>query len=151
MPRPSRTRRSTCSSPAPLGSQAANVAALVLTAIANTAANRAFTFGVRGRTHALRHQGQGLVVFALAWALTSGSLALLSLAAPDAPRSVELAVLVVANLGATVLRFLLLRGWVFGARQPAAAIATQHREPGARLGSEAAHDDALPTVEVQQR
>jgi putative flippase GtrA len=135
----------------PLGSQAANVAALVLTAIANTAANRAFTFGVRGRTHALRHQGQGLVVLALAWALTSGSLALLGLAAPDAPRSVELAVLVAANLGATVLRFLLLRGWVFGARQPAAAIATQHREPGARLGSETAHDDALPTVEVQQR
>ncbi len=120
---------------APLGAQAANFAALVLTAVANTAANRAFTFGVRGRAHALRHQGQGLVVFALAWGLTSGSLALLGLAAPGTPRAVELAVLVVANLGATVLRFLLLRGWVFGARPPTPAVVSKEREPAARLGS----------------
>ena len=33
-----------------MGAQAANLTALLLTAIANTAANRAFTFGVRGRT-----------------------------------------------------------------------------------------------------
>ena len=55
----------------------ANVVALLLTAIANTAANRAYTFGVRGRARVVRHQGQGLAVFALAWALTSGSLAAL--------------------------------------------------------------------------
>ena len=33
---------------APIGAQGANLAALLLTAIANTAANRRFTFGVRG-------------------------------------------------------------------------------------------------------
>jgi putative flippase GtrA len=101
---------------ATIGAQAANFVALVLTAIANTAANRAFTFGIRGRRRVLRHQGQGLAVFALAWALTSGALAGLGLVAPQASHAVELGVLVVANLAATVLRFLLLRGWVFRAR-----------------------------------
>ncbi|MCG2797510.1 MAG: bifunctional glycosyltransferase family 2/GtrA family protein [Cellulomonas sp.] len=102
----------------PLGAQVANLTALAVTAVANTAANRAFTFGIRGRRGALVHQGQGFAVFLLAWALTSGALGVLHLTAPAAPRTVELAVLVVANLGATVLRFLLLRGWVFRTRTP---------------------------------
>src|SRR3977135_2629683 len=38
-----------------MGAQAANLTALLLTAIANTAANRAFTFGIRGRTGVARH------------------------------------------------------------------------------------------------
>ena len=97
----------------PLGAQAANFAALLLTAIANTAANRRLTFGVRGTDGAIRHQGQGLVVFALAWGLTSGTLGVLHLAVPGAPRAVELAVLVLANLAATLLRFVMLRRWVF--------------------------------------
>jgi putative flippase GtrA len=97
----------------PLGAQAANFAALLLTAIANTAANRRLTFGVRGTNAAIRHQGQGLVVFALGWALTSSTLAILHTAVPSAPRGAELAVLVVANLAATLLRFVLLRRWVF--------------------------------------
>jgi hypothetical protein len=40
---------------------------------------------------------------------------LLRYADPGASRTVEAIVLVLANLGATVLRFLLLRGWVFAA------------------------------------
>ncbi|CAN5128134.1 bifunctional glycosyltransferase family 2/GtrA family protein [soil metagenome] len=97
----------------PLGAQAANVTALLLTAVANTAANRRVTFGISGRSRAATHQGQGLVVFGLAWALTSGSLALLGAVAPTAGHLTELAVLAVANLAATVLRFVLLRQWVF--------------------------------------
>ena len=97
----------------PAGAQAANVLALLLTAVANTAVNRRVTFGIRGRERAARQQGQGLLVLGLAWVLTAGSLALVHLVAPGASRTVELAVLVVANLGATVLRFVLLRGWVF--------------------------------------
>lgn len=105
------------------GAQAANVLALLITAVANTSANRAFTFGVRGPARAVRHQGQGLLVFALAWALTSGSLTGLHLLAPGAGRTAELLVLTVANLVATVLRFVLLRGWVFRpAAAPAAAL-----------------------------
>jgi len=96
-----------------VGAQASNFAALLLTAIGNTAANRRLTFGVRGAAGAIRHQGQGLVVFALGWGLTSGSLGVLHAAAPGATRNTELAVLVVANLTATLLRFVLLRRWVF--------------------------------------
>ncbi|ONI80924.1 sugar translocase [Saccharothrix sp. ALI-22-I] len=99
-----------------LGAQGANLVALLVTAIANTAANRRFTFGVRGRRGAGRHQFEGLIVFGLGLALTSGSLALLHLfSEPGGPA--ELAAVVGANLLATVLRFLLLRNWVFRPRR----------------------------------
>ncbi|MFI2734047.1 glycosyltransferase [Streptomyces sp. NPDC018711] len=96
--------------------QLANAAALLVSAVANTAANRRLTFGVRGRDRAVRHQAQGLVVFAIGLALTSGSLAALGAATGDPAHSTELAVLIVANLAATVLRFLLFRLWVFPER-----------------------------------
>ena len=100
----------------PIGAQGANLVALLLTAIANTAVNRRFTFGVRGRARVARHQFQGLIVFGIGLALTSGALALLhSLGEPS--RVVELLVLVLANLLATVVRFVLLRGWVFHPRR----------------------------------
>ncbi|WP_406044337.1 glycosyltransferase family 2 protein [Micromonospora sp. NBC_00898] len=92
-----------------LGAQAANLLALLVTAVANTAANRRLTFGISGRRHAARHQLQGLLAFALGLALTSGSLAALHAAAAAPPRPLELAVLVAANLAATALRFALLR------------------------------------------
>ncbi|MGZ6793043.1 MAG: glycosyltransferase [Mycobacteriales bacterium] len=99
-----------------LGGQAANAVALGATAVANTAANRRWTFEVRGSRGAARHQLQGLLVLALALALTSGSLAALhALTRPG--RGLELTVLVIANLVATALRFVALRGWVF--RRPA--------------------------------
>jgi putative flippase GtrA len=97
----------------PLGGQGANAAALLLTAVANTAANRRFTFGVRGRAARGRHQVQGLGVFAVGLGMTSGALALLHAADAQPGRPAELAVLVAANLAATVARFALLRGWVF--------------------------------------
>ncbi|WP_233529227.1 glycosyltransferase [Antrihabitans stalagmiti] len=95
-----------------MGAQAANFTALLVTAIGNTAANRAFTFGVRGSGGAAKQQMQGLVVFCLALALTSGSLFVLHQWVPAASRHVDLAVLVAANLAATVVRFVGLR-WVF--------------------------------------
>jgi putative flippase GtrA len=103
------------------GAQSANFLALLITAIGNTAANRAFTFGVRGTTKAVSHQAQGLLIFAFTWGLTSGSLFVLHHWAPAAAVHVELTVLVVANLVATVIRFVALR-WVFRNAVPAAAI-----------------------------
>ena len=97
----------------PLGAQAANALALLLTAMANTAANRAFTFGVKGRSGVWRHQVQGLLVFGVGLAITSGSLATLHASTPDPTRAAELAVLVLANLVATVTRFMVLHRWVF--------------------------------------
>ncbi|UJW31738.1 bifunctional glycosyltransferase family 2/GtrA family protein [Saccharothrix sp. AJ9571] len=99
-----------------VGPQAANFVALAVTAVANTAANRRLTFGVRGAAGAGRHHLEGMLVFLLGLGLTSGSLALLhSATSPSQP--IELVVLVLANLTATVLRFLLLRGWVFNPRR----------------------------------
>lgn len=96
-----------------LGAQTANAIALVLTAVANTAANRRVTFGVRGRSRWARHQVQGLGVFAIGLALTSGSLVVLHAADATPPRIVEVTVLVLANAAATLARFVLLRAWVF--------------------------------------
>lgn len=97
-----------------LGAQAANLTALLLTALANTAANRAFTFGIRGRAGAARHHVHGLLVFGFGLAITSGSLFLLHRFDPTVGKGVELSVLVVANLIATLVRFVALRR-VFGA------------------------------------
>ena len=99
------------------GAQAANAIALVVTAVANTAANRRVTFGVRGRSRWARHQAQGLGVFAIGLALTSGALVLLHAASATPPRIVEVSVLVLANAAATLARFVLLRGWVFRAQR----------------------------------
>jgi len=95
------------------GAQLANLLALSLTAVANTAANRRLTFGIRGRADAVKHQFQGFGIFLLGLAITSGSLALLHLSSAEPSTPVELTVLIAANLVATVVRFLLLRGWVF--------------------------------------
>ncbi|GAA0535335.1 bifunctional glycosyltransferase family 2/GtrA family protein [Paractinoplanes ferrugineus] len=97
--------------------QWSNLIALLVTAIANTAVNRRVTFGVRGNDGAWRHQVQGLLVFAIGLGLTSGSLALLDRLSTNPAKPLELAVLVLANLLATAVRFLMLRIWVFRARR----------------------------------
>ena len=99
-----------------VGAQPANLVALLLTAVANTAANRRLTFGIRGGVGAARAQAQGLVVFGLGLALTSGSLWGLHAATATPSRAAEVAVLVTANAAATLLRFVLFRGWVFRPR-----------------------------------
>ena len=99
-----------------LGAQAANLVALLITAVANTTANRAFTFGVRGRNGAGRQQLHGLFVFAFGLVITSGSLFALHRFDPTVGKGVELSVLVIANLVATVVRFVALRR-VFGAHR----------------------------------
>ncbi len=113
-----------------LSAQWSNALALLVTAIANTAANRRFTFGVRGSAGNLVHQTQGLVVFALGLAVTSGSLVLLRHYDPVAGRRVELAVLVGASVAATLLRFGLFKVWVFPRRRTSsrAAAATSAGE-----------------------
>ncbi|WP_026928141.1 bifunctional glycosyltransferase family 2/GtrA family protein [Granulicoccus phenolivorans] len=93
-----------------MGAQAANLIALVITAVANTAANRAFTFGVRGRTGLLTDHAGGLLAFGVGLGLTSGSLVLLhTLHGGTPPQWAELVVLTVANATATLVRFLTLR------------------------------------------
>ncbi|MEZ5408602.1 MAG: glycosyltransferase [Acidimicrobiales bacterium] len=104
-----------------LSSQTSNLVALAVTAVGNTAANRRYTFGVRGREGLGRHHLQGLAVFALGLGLTAGSLAAVHRVAPEAVRAVEVAVLVAANVAATVVRFVALRVWVFARQRTAPA------------------------------
>ena len=100
----------------PLGAQQANFLALLLTAVGNTAANRRFTFGINGPEKLFTQQFQGLVVFALAWSITSSSLLVLHAISPNSSSTMELVTLTAANVLATLMRFALLRIWVFRVR-----------------------------------
>jgi putative flippase GtrA len=109
-----------------VGPYAANLLALVVTAIGNTAANRRLTFGVRGSSGVATHQLQGLIVFGMGLAITSGALAALHMWVPDASHAVELLVLIAANALATLLRFVAYRSWIFREHaEPAAGAARQ--------------------------
>jgi glycosyltransferase involved in cell wall biosynthesis len=88
---------------------AANGLALAVTAVANTAANRRLTFGVRGRRNLLRQHALGALVFLLTLGLTSGAIAVLGALDPHPSRALEAAVLVVASACATITRFIGLR------------------------------------------
>jgi putative flippase GtrA len=91
-----------------LSSFAANTLALLITAVANTAANRRLTFGVRGNQGLAGDHAVGLLAFGVGLALTNGSLAIVHWAGVQA-QWVEVVVLTVANAVATVLRFIALR------------------------------------------
>jgi putative flippase GtrA len=86
----------------------ANVVALLLTAIVNTAANRRLAFGVRGGSRLAGDHTAGLLAFGAGLALTTGSLAVLH-AMGSQRRGIELLVLTAANAVATLLRFMILK------------------------------------------
>jgi glycosyltransferase involved in cell wall biosynthesis len=100
----------------PLGAIAASSAALAITAVGNTAANRRLTFGVRGPENLLRQHAAGALLFALTLALTNGALAVLHGLDRRPAHGLELAALVLATLAATVTRYVALRSWVFRPR-----------------------------------
>ncbi|GAB7519077.1 hypothetical protein TSUKUMMB_39580 [Rhodococcus sp. no. 34] len=99
-------------------SQLANVLALLISAIANTAVNRRFTFGIRGTAGIIRQYLQGLVVFALGLVVTSGALLVLHSRTAEPSRTLEVSVLIAANVIATIVRFLGLRRVFSGAHVP---------------------------------
>lgn len=96
---------------------ASNALALLLTALANTEANRRLTFDVRGSDGLARDHAGGLIAFAIALGITSGSAMALQLGAPDAGRGIELTVLVASSVLATAVRFVLLRAWIHQPRR----------------------------------
>jgi glycosyltransferase involved in cell wall biosynthesis len=112
--------------------QADNLISLLLTAVANTAANRRLTFGISGRPNAARHQFKGLLTFGIGLALTAGALAVLDAGSPDPGRGTEIAVLLGANLVAAALRFALYRTWVFGRSKRGAGRPPAETDDGAR-------------------
>ncbi len=108
--------------------QGANAVALAVTAIANTAANRRYTFDVAEPAGALRHHFQGFGVFLAALALAAAALAALHAVDPHPGRGLEVTALVLANLVATGLRFVALRR-VFRNRTPDRPIAPAVNPP----------------------
>jgi glycosyltransferase involved in cell wall biosynthesis len=90
-----------------------NALSLAVTAVANTQANRHFTFGLCGRRGLLRQHAAGALVYLLALALTGGALATLRDVDPRPARLLEVTVLVIASAFATISRYVALRTWVF--------------------------------------
>jgi glycosyltransferase involved in cell wall biosynthesis len=102
---------------APLGATGANALSLALTAVANTQANRRFTFRIRGRAGLLRQHAAGAIVFAIALALTDAALAVLHGIDPRPATLLEIAVLVAASTFATITRYVALKSWVFARKE----------------------------------
>ena len=100
-----------------LPSLAANGLSLLMTTVANTAANRRYTFGVKGPGGAMRHQLEGGLTFLIGLALSTASLLALHALAPGSSKIFELGTVVAANALATLVRFLLMRSWVFHPRR----------------------------------
>jgi glycosyltransferase involved in cell wall biosynthesis len=93
----------------------ANTLALLVTGIANTVANRRFTFGVHGRVGMAGDMVAGMAAFVVALLMTGAATEALRQLAPTASPLVEVTVLTAANVIATVCRYALLKGWM-GAR-----------------------------------
>lgn len=68
---------------------------------------------MRGRRGAVRHQLQGLAIFALTLGASAAALSLLHPAAPSAPTWVETVTVGVANAISTSVRFVAMRTWMF--------------------------------------
>jgi glycosyltransferase involved in cell wall biosynthesis len=99
-----------------LSAVAANAVALALTAVANTQANRRFTFGLSGRRGLVRQHAAGALVYLLALGLSWGALRVLQGLDPHPARALEVTVLVVASALATITRYVALKAWVFRRR-----------------------------------
>ena len=104
-----------------VGPVAADVIALGVCTVVNTAANRRLTFNLRGRTRRVRHQLRGLVAALLPLALNLIALGIA--AAFGITEAVPLVlVLTVANAVASLAKFVLLQHWVFVARPTAVSL-----------------------------
>lgn len=90
--------------------QWANIVALVLCTVVNTALNRRFTFDA-GHDGALEVHLKSLVLLFVTWSLTAAALWLLEHFSPDAGTLAATICAAIGNAVATVTRFVLLRRW----------------------------------------
>jgi len=96
----------------PLGILGADIVALGLCTLANTAANRRLTFAVRGRTGRARHQARGLAVALIPLTLNVLALGALAAAGVGGVAAFVVALTLVNALG-SFAKFTLLQSWVF--------------------------------------
>ena len=96
-----------------MGPLPANAIALAIATPVNTSLNRYVTFDVHGRRRLARDHAQAGVIFLAGLAMTSLALSVLGSIWPDRPALVGVIAVLGANATVTLLRFLLLRAWVF--------------------------------------
>jgi hypothetical protein len=96
----------------PLGLLVADLVALGVCSVANTAANRRLTFSLQGRAGRARQYAGSLALAALPVALTVLAIAGLELSGTGA-LWIRVTVLAAASAGAAAGRFVALRRWVF--------------------------------------
>jgi putative flippase GtrA len=102
------------------GNFGANALALAICTVFNTAVHRELARNMQGSRHGGRFAGVSAGLFAISLALTSlGLLAAHALSASSLP--IALVAVIVANAAASVLRFAILRAWVFRPDPPAPA------------------------------
>jgi putative flippase GtrA len=120
--------------------QAASAGALLVTAVVNTSANRRMTFGISTPEHRWRHQAQALLVLGAGLVATGTALSVVDRVAGPGHPVTEIAVLTVANLLVTVVRFAAMRVWIFrGSRRPAPS---RQPDPSVPLSAPLAQDQA---------
>jgi putative flippase GtrA len=95
-----------------LGAVGADIASLGLCAVANTAANRRLTFSLRGRSGRGRDLGAGVALAVFPLILNLTVLAIMAATGVTTLASLVIA-LTLANGAASLVRFLMLRNWVF--------------------------------------
>jgi putative flippase GtrA len=96
----------------PLGAYGANAVALVICTLGNTAAHRWITFANQGRLGVRAALAGIAAVLATSLVFTMAGLAIANLLAPGSV-GVEVVALLVASGFAALVRFVLLRAWVF--------------------------------------
>ncbi len=91
----------------------ANFVALLMTAVANTWANRRLTFGQVGGDGAVRQFAESGVVFVVGLAVSSGGLGLLHRFWSSSGVVAEIITVLLSGTVTTIVRFVLMRAWVF--------------------------------------
>jgi putative flippase GtrA len=100
------------------GPLSANLLAMLVSTLAGIELNRRLTFGARGRARLLRQYAGSVAVFLVGLALSSAGLALITELDPGAARRTELLTLLTVAVLVGLIRFFLLREWVFPRREP---------------------------------
>jgi putative flippase GtrA len=96
-----------------VGAQPANLTALVLATLGNTAINRRWTFGVTDSARRTRQHVQALLVFALAWALSAFALWVVPHVWPLPSTGLKTLAVAASMALSTLVRFVLMRTWIF--------------------------------------
>jgi putative flippase GtrA len=112
----------------------ANLVAMVISTVVSTEWHRRWTF--RSPRSGLRTHLRAGLVTTVTYAMTSAALVVLARVDPDAEEIVQVAALVAATTLAGLLRFAVLRLWVFASQQAPLRLGSSELETRYRPGSD---------------